>query len=462
AGNDINIVLPVNTANLDGSKSNDPDGTISTYAWTKTSGPALFNIANANAPVATISNLIQGVYVFTLQVTDNAGASSTSAVAITVNAAQAPVNQAPVANAGNDINIILPDNSTTLDGSASADTDGTITTYLWTETSGPATYSFANAAAATTVLSNLVQGVYIFNLQVTDNAGAISNSSVTVTVSAPPNKAPVANAGSPITITLPVNMATLDGSASYDPDGTITTYSWNKISGPGAVTIVNSNTSMPTVIGLAQGEYVFELTVTDNNGATATAQVIVTVNGIVYNGPTANAGKDTSVALPASSIVLSGVNSSDSTSTIVTYQWKEISGPSSAAILQPGSVTTEIDNLIEGDYIFELQVTDSAGLSSTADVKVSVINNFRYSEFFKLYPNPATSVINFQFIDDKTGKLGILVYDASGRILISEEYNKDQSLLTKQLNITTLKAGVYYLEIRHTDGTKLTRPFVKQ
>src|SRR6185295_6471473 len=43
-----------------------------------------------------------------------------------------PANNAPIANAGTDITIQLPTSSTTLNGSASSDADGTITKYSWT------------------------------------------------------------------------------------------------------------------------------------------------------------------------------------------------------------------------------------------------------------------------------------------------------------------------------------------
>ncbi len=42
----------------------------------------------------------------------------------------------------------------------------------------------------------------------------------------------------------------LNGSGSYDPDGTITAYNWVTVSGPGSITINNSNTATPSVMGL--------------------------------------------------------------------------------------------------------------------------------------------------------------------------------------------------------------------
>src|SRR5690242_3532552 len=57
----------------------------------------------------------------------------------------------------------------------------------------------------------------------------------------PVNLPPVANAGSNISITLPVDSTVLDGSASKDPDGTIQSYSWSRVSGPSQFTLSSSN-----------------------------------------------------------------------------------------------------------------------------------------------------------------------------------------------------------------------------
>ena len=52
----------------------------------------------------TLTNLVQGTYVFRLTVTDNSGATATDDVTVTVNAA---ANQPPTANAGNNITLTL-------------------------------------------------------------------------------------------------------------------------------------------------------------------------------------------------------------------------------------------------------------------------------------------------------------------------------------------------------------------
>lgn len=70
---------------------------------------------------------------------------------------------------------------------------------------------------------------------------------------------------------------TLYGSASYQQDGTIVSYSWTKLSGP-SCTIVSPTLADTSVTGLSIGTYVFQLTVTNNNAATNSSTVTVVVS----------------------------------------------------------------------------------------------------------------------------------------------------------------------------------------
>jgi hypothetical protein len=130
------------------------------------------------------------------------------------------------------------------------------------------------ANTATAGLSGLVAGQYIYQLIVTDNSGASSSAQVKIILTAAANVPPVANAGPNQSITSPASSVILNGSASMDTDGTLVSYSWVTISGPGSITINNSNTATPSAVGLQTGGYVFELTITDNNGATSMDQTV--------------------------------------------------------------------------------------------------------------------------------------------------------------------------------------------
>jgi len=95
--------------------------------------------------------------------------------------------------------------------------------------------------------------------------------------SQPVNQAPSSNAGPDNSITLPVNSTTLYGSGS-DADGNIKKYSWSKISGPSQFTMSDDGIPSPTLSNLVEGEYTFRLTVTDDDNATASDDVIIKVN----------------------------------------------------------------------------------------------------------------------------------------------------------------------------------------
>ena len=230
--------MPISTVNLSGSGS-DADGTISSYAWTKISGPSSYTIADTFSAVTNVTELVEGIYEFQLTVTDNDGATGTDVMQVTVSLPA--VNQAPTANAGNNKRITLPVNSISLSGSGS-DTDGTVTSYKWTKISGPSAYNIVDTSSPVTEVNGLVEGVYQFELKVTDNDGATDNDIMQVTVNPVPNQTPNANAGSNKIITLPVNTTSLSGSGS-DADGTYR-YKWTKISGPSSYNIVNASSSV--------------------------------------------------------------------------------------------------------------------------------------------------------------------------------------------------------------------------
>ncbi|APR76231.1 Chitinase [Minicystis rosea] len=93
----------------------------------------------------------------------------------------------------------------------------------------------------------------------------------------PPNQPPTVSVGSSQTITLPVASVSLSGTAS-DPDGTIASYQWSQISGPSTASLQGAGTATATASGLVAGTYSFKLTVTDDDGATASATKSVIVN----------------------------------------------------------------------------------------------------------------------------------------------------------------------------------------
>ncbi len=156
-------------------RTNMPSGTIS---YTTLASAAASDDGNT-AQTAMIANsyFVNGTNVIAVEMHQNAGSSSDLSFDL-----QLTANKAPLAKAGTDQAITLPTNSVTLNGTTSSDPDGTISTYAWTKLSGPSSGTIASASSATTAVNSLVQGVYSFQLKVTDNSGATALDTVAVTV----------------------------------------------------------------------------------------------------------------------------------------------------------------------------------------------------------------------------------------------------------------------------------------
>ena len=106
--------------------------------------------------------------------------------------------------------------------------------------------------------------------------------------------------------------------------------------------------------------------------ASCKKETLVTVPPITNNKPpVATAGFNQCLILPADSINLSG-SGTDADGSIVSYSWTKILGPSTFIIVNPNAAVTQVRNLVEGDYMFELKVTDNDGLTATAKVIVDV------------------------------------------------------------------------------------------
>jgi hypothetical protein len=450
AGSNKTITLPVNIATLNGN-GNDADGTIESYQWIKISGPSSYNIVNANLPVTDVSGLIQGTYQFELTVTDNKGATDKDTVQVKVNAA---ANQAPTANAGSNKTTTLPINITTLSGSGS-DADGSIKNYQWTKVSGPASYNIVNANSPVTDVSGLIQGTYQFELTVTDDKGATGRDTVQVKVNAAANQSPTANAGSNQTITLPVNSITLSGSGS-DADGSVKSYEWVKISGPSSFTIKSPNSAATHISDLVQGTYEFELTVTDDKGATGKDIVQVKVNAgqsIVQSipnvAPHANAGNDTTVISPVEFVTLNG-GGTDVDGNVVSYLWRQISGPTSASILSENAAVTNVSNLSEGTYEFELTVTDNKGLTGKDSIKVTVALGRTGTDpiGIKVYPNPVYDIATLEINSGKEStNLMVIITDMNGKTVYRKSFVSSVSGVKEKVDMSNLTKGTYVITV---------------
>lgn len=198
---------------------------------------------------------------------------------------------------------------------------------------------------------------------ITATSGTVSGS-----MSLRVNSPPIADPG-PAKLVNEGALVTLSGVSSRDTDGSIVSYAWTQISGL-AVTLAGANTATATFATpqvTARTVLTFRLTVTDNDGASAYADITVTIN----DTPTADPGPSQNVNEGAVA-TLSGINSRDSDGTIVAYEWKQIvySGDPvvnlSGANTATATFTAPLVNAASVMLEFQLKVTDNDGATATA------------------------------------------------------------------------------------------------
>ncbi len=448
AGNDQTIRLPVNRVNLDGSKSSAPGGMITKYEWSKVSGPSGGDFVNPMQPASEVNDLREGKYQFRLQVTDNTGATSSATVFVTVKPAPLP----PVANAGSAQTITLPVNVVTLDGTKSIASEGTIKTYSWSKVSGTSAGNIKKTSGATTLDENLEAGTYVFKLKVTDSNGNSSTASVTVVVKPAPIVPPIANAGDDLSIQLPVDKIHLDGNLSYALKGKIEKYRWEKVSGPGNLYILNSNSANPTIENTKAGEYVFKLTVEDSNGFTSSDLITITVvdEAVVLPPPVANAGENKTISLADNETYLDGGNSYAQFGVIEKYSWKLVSGPSNVIIENAEQDLALVSGFVSGEYEFMLTVTDNTGKIDQSIVKINVVSagtRRDLSPLIKIFPNPVQDAAVLELQGPAKGRTSINIYDTNGRRIFQREFIKDDIYVNQQIDLRGLVKGVYFMEV---------------
>jgi chitodextrinase len=186
------------------------------------------------------------------------------ALMVTV-AAAPPPNQPPVADPGG------PYVGTTgvliaFDGSHSFDPDGTIASYAWDFGDG------TKGSGATPSHSYATTGAFPVTLSVGDTQGATNSATTVANVNGPSvNQPPNAFAGGPYSGLVGRAIA-FDGSGSKDPDGSITSYVWDF--GDGSA----GSGAQATHTYAVAGSYLVTLTVTDDQGASASDTASAVVN----------------------------------------------------------------------------------------------------------------------------------------------------------------------------------------
>ena len=203
----------------------------------------------------------------------------------------------PQADAGED-QYVNEKTLVTLDGSWSIDPDApdgdpSPLDLFWAQQSGTVVNISNPAAQKPTFMAPAVGSIgerLEFELTVTDVDGFKHSDSVFVDI----NNVlipPVANAG-PDHVIAPGITVTLNGSDSYDPDGTISSVLWEQVAGATQVSLTAPNELMTefTTPSVEREVLTFKLTITDNDNLVSEDMVEVLVTPAAVSAASSNGG----------------------------------------------------------------------------------------------------------------------------------------------------------------------------
>ncbi|MCO4771871.1 MAG: PKD domain-containing protein [Deltaproteobacteria bacterium] len=322
-----------------------------------------------NIAVEFIPDVV-GLYGITLQVSDGTRVSDLDHVVITVGSS----NSCPTADAGADV-VALTGVPVSLDGTGSTDVDvdddGNPQSLEWqwsfslipNGSSLTDTDIFSQGTATPTIIPD-APGTYILQLKVTDGSCTSEPQYVTVLASNG-NGQPVADAGLSITLTpCSPSEVTLDGTASFDPEGQALQYEWvfTQVptgSGMTDALIEGRFTATPSFNFDVPGLYTLQLRVNDGELISAPDNVAVSaVPALPNTAPVAFAGENIVMNATANctnnpytgcscnpcgarSTVMSALGSYDPDLDAINYRWELQGG--TATLLGEESLDLEVN-----------------------------------------------------------------------------------------------------------------------
>ena len=363
------------SVSMSGVNSNDPDGSIVSYAWDFEDD----GVIDATGVSAATTYATAGTYNIRLTVTDNAGATDDDVHTIVINPviANVPPTADITAPASADEGVAV-----TMSGVNSVDTDGTITLYEW-DFEDDGVIDATGVSAATTYAT---AGTYDIRLTVTDDDGATDDAVHTITINPVigPNNAPVAVIVAPSTATTSVPV-TLDGTASTDVEddaaGIPLTYVWDlntAVNSDGlgtALDDIDATGDTVAIVFPSAGTFEVALTVTDSNGASSQVFHTIVVSTAANVPPVANAGGPYA-GFTFQAVSLDGSASTDVDGTIVLYEWDfETDGVIDASSTSP---TATAYYSAAATYTLTLTVTDDAGAVNSQATTVEVTDDPSY------------------------------------------------------------------------------------
>jgi endo-1,3(4)-beta-glucanase len=358
----------------------------------------------------------------------------------------------PMADAGANQIVVLPQNTAALDGSASTDPNGGTLTYTWTQVYGPTTLSFSNHQTAQPTISSLAQGVYLLKLKVS-NGSYSDEDQVYIISSLTANVAPTVSLLSPLSNSEYIEDQIIDISAlASDLNDSIQMVKF--YSNGSLITTVNQApytttwTSSPGIYTLTAVAFDYNNASTTSNAVTVEFTAAPPCDGTSWNGDF-----DYKFSDADNNPTLTFISNQPGvgTPTCILYYG---TNPSS----MPGyNVTRNVPfqlNAAEGTLIYFYYTYSYPGVveKNNADHKDTYVigscksvsvHHFETMDL-KYFPNPVTDILNIEL---PMGENAIAVHDIAGRLI----YTTTVSDNLFKYDMSAFACGMYFITVVNED-----------
>ena len=375
----------------------------------------------------------------------------------------------PIANAGTNVTVIIPDTTATLNGTLSNDPEGESLTYNWEQVYGPSIISFSDNLIASPEISNLLDGVYKIKLTVS-NGSYTDTDEVFVIVSETGNLAPSISITSPNEGDSFEDGSAIDITTSLtDLDGSITLVEFFD-----GTELIGGVTSEPFSLlweNAAIGEHQITAVATDDASGQGTSQIVtITVDELYSCSEVSNEAQQGSFSTGyeavfetvGSNVTVSFTLLDTDRNGVVAYLWQE--SPFTEFEMEQVSGLTfskTINGLSPGETIsYACKFAFAGGLAVTKYFSYEVgsscgslsISDEPLENSILIYPNP---VGNQLFIKSQSETITkVQIYTILGRLV------KTTTINLEKVSVEELSSGLYMVQITTSKGViskKLTK-----
>jgi hypothetical protein len=120
----------------------------------------------------------------------------------------------------------------------------------------------------------------------------------------------------------------------------------------------------------------------------------------------------------------------------------------------PGTYGTLVDDI-------SLSVNAQSAVLALKPTHVIRRNNNNTVSASNIYPNPATSTINYAVKADAKTSANLMIYNISGAVVVNKQVQLNKGANVIALDITALKTGSFYLKLADNEGMSYVKSFCK-